>query len=378
MTILPENFENERTLSPMFSSFMKEFKLNQLFRKCSIRKEKGIPVGRFIKNYLVPRFVQYILVTFLGLSTAFFLPRFLPMDPIKQQLSQYQAFGVYIPPEQLEEIMGTLKQLYGLEGTLFEQYINFWKRLFKGEFGPSLARYPTPVIQVIAQSLPWTVGLLILTTVLSWIVAVIAGGIAGYYRGRWMEILDGIVMVVRPIPYYIMSLLCLILFAYLIPIFPLSGGIGVGRELSLSWETMKSIVLHGTLPALTLLIVGIAWQFQSMKLIIQGVRSEDYVWYMKAAGVKEQRIVFRYVIRNAMLPMITQLGLQFGTIFSGALVTEMVFAYPGVGWILYDAVMRGDYNLIMGIMCISVVAVTTSIFLLDLIYPLFDPRVRYR
>ena len=260
---------------------------------------------RFIKSYLVPRLGQYILVTFLGLTAAFFLPRFLPMDPVKQQLAQYQAFGVYIPPEQLEEIMGTLKQLYGLEGTLFEQYINFWKRLFKGDFGPSLARYPTPVIQVIAQSLPWTAVLLFLTTVLSWAAAVVAGGVAGYFRGRWMEILDGIVMVVRPIPYYIMSLLCLIFFAYLIPIFPLSGGIGVGRELSLSWETLISIIRHGALPALTLLIVGIAWQFQSMKLIIQGVRSEDYVWYMKAAGVKEKRIVFRYVIRNAMLPMIT-------------------------------------------------------------------------
>ncbi|NLY04892.1 ABC transporter permease [Candidatus Sordicultor fermentans] len=333
---------------------------------------------KFIKYYLAPRLVQYILVTFLGLSAAFFLPRILPMDPVKQQLAQYQAFGVYIPPEQLEEIVSTLQQLYGLEGSLSEQYMSFWKRLFRGDFGPSLARYPTPVMKVIAQSLPWTFGLLLLTTILSWVVAVIVGGIAGYYRGRWTEILDAIVMVIRPIPYYIMSLLCLILFAYLFPIFPLSGGIGVGIELSFSWEPVKSIVEHGALPALTLLIVGIAWQFQSMKLIVQGVRSEDYVWYAKVAGIEEQRIVFHYVIPNAMLPMITQLGLQFGTIFSGALVTEMVFAYPGVGWILYDAVMRGDYNLIMGITCISVLAVTTSIFLLDLIYPLFDPRVRYR
>ncbi|MCD6552059.1 ABC transporter permease [Thermotoga sp.] len=332
----------------------------------------------FIKGYLIPRLLQYFIVTFLGLTAIFFLPRLLPVDPIKQQLQQYQTFGVYIPPEQQEEMMRTLKQLYGLEGTLWDQYVNFWKRLFTGNFGPSLSRYPIPVTKLIAQALPWTVGLLSLTTILSWIVAVIAGGIVGYYRKRWMEALDVIVMIIRPIPYYVMALICLILFAYIFPIFPLSGGIGVGRELTFSLETIVSILKHGTLPALTLLIVGIAWQFQSMKLIVQVVKSEDHVWYAKTAGVIEKMIVRNHVIRNAMLPMITQLGLQFGGIFSGALITEMVFAYPGIGWILYDAIMKADYNLIMGIMCISTVAVTTSILLLDLVYPLFDPRVRYR
>ncbi len=332
----------------------------------------------FVKKCLVPRLIQYFLVTFLGLTTAFFLPRFLPLDPVEQRIAQYQAFGVYIPPEQLEEIMNTLRQLYGLQGTLWEQYGIFWRRLFMGDFGPSLARYPTPVIQLIVQSIPWTIGLLLLTTLFAWVVAILMGGVAGYFRNRWTEILDGIVMVMRPIPYYIMALLCLIVFAYIFPIFPLSGGVGIGREVSFGFDTIVSIVKHGALPALTLLVVGIAWQFQSMKLIVQGVRSESYVWYARAGGVRERKIIFHYVIRNAMLPMITQLGLQLGTIFSGALVTEMVFAYPGVGWILYDAVMKGDYNLIMGIMCISVVAVTTSILFLDLVYPIFDPRVRYR
>jgi len=332
----------------------------------------------FIKSYLIPRLLQYFVVTFLGLTAIFFLPRLLPVDPIKQQLQQYQTFGVYIPPEQQEEMMRTLRQLYGLEGTLWDQYVNFWKRLFTGNFGPSLSRYPIPVTQLIAQALPWTVGLLSLTTILSWIVAVIAGGIVGYYRKRWMEALDVIVMIIRPIPYYVMALICLILFAYVFPIFPLSGGIGVGRELTFSLETIVSIIKHGTLPALTLLIVGIAWQFQSMKLMVQVVKAEDHVWYAKTAGVIERMIVRNHVIRNAMLPMITQLGLQFGGIFSGALITEMVFAYPGIGWILYDAIMKADYNLIMGIMCISTVAVTTSILFLDLVYPLFDPRVRYR
>jgi len=332
----------------------------------------------FIKGYLIPRLIQYFVVTFLGLTAIFILPRLLPVDPIKQQLEQYQSFGVYIPPEQQEEMIKTLKQLYGLEGTLWEQYMNFWERLFSGNFGPSFSRYPIPVTQVIAQALPWTIGLLSITTLLSWIIAVIVGSIVGYHRKRWMEAIDVIVMIIRPIPYYVMALICLILFAYIFPIFPLSGGMGIGRKLSFNLETIISIMRHGILPAFTLLIVGIAWQFQSMKLIVQAVRADDHVWYAKTAGVEEKKVVRNHIMRNAMLPMITQLGLQFGTIFTGALITEMVFAYPGIGWILYDAIMKADYNLIMGIMCISVLAITTSIFILDLIYPFFDPRVRYR
>lgn len=303
----------------------------------------------------------------------------MPINPVQQKIAQYQSFGVYIPPEQRDAMIQTLKELYGLEGTLLEQYIAFWKRLLRGDFGPSLAQFPTPVMDLVARHLPWTLGLLALTTFLAWILGTIVGGIAGYYaRSRWVKILDGIAMLVRPIPYYILSLLFLLFFAYIFPLFPLGGGAGVGVRLTLSWKTLWSILRHAALPALTLVTAGGVTHFQAMKLIVQSVRSEDYVNYAKAAGVEEQRIVFQYVIRNAMLPTITQLGLSFGFIFSGALITEMVFAYPGIGWVLYNAVTNGDYNLIMAIACISVIAITTSVFVLDLLYPLVDPRVRYR
>ncbi|ACK41421.1 MAG: ABC transporter permease [Dictyoglomus turgidum] len=332
----------------------------------------------FIKRYLIPRLIQYVIVTFLGLTAIFLFPRLLPVDPIKQELVRYQTFGVYVSPEQQEQIMKTLRQLYGLEGTLWEQYLSFWGRLFKFDFGPSLSRFPTPVNKVIGMALPWTVGLLSFTTIIAWILAVIIGGIVGYYRKKWMEVFDFIIMIIRPIPYYITSLIFLILFAYIFPIFPLSGGIGIGTTLAFNLSTILNILKHAILPALTLIVVGFCWQFQSMKLITQVAKNEDHVIYAKIAGISDSKIVSNHVIRNAMLPMVTQLGLQFGTIFSGTLITEMVFAYPGIGWILYDSIMRADYNLIMGIMCISVIAVTTSILFLDLIYPLFDPRVRYR
>lgn len=333
----------------------------------------------FVREYLLPRILQYFLVTFLGLSVAFILPRLMPINPVQQKIAQYQSFGVYIPPEQRDAMIQALKELYGLEGTLFTQYVAFWKRLFRGDFGPSLAQFPTPVMELVSRHLPWTLGLLALTTLFGWVLGTLIGGVAGYYaRSRWTKILDGIAMLIRPIPYYILSLLLLLLLAYIFPIFPLGGGAGVGIQLTLNLRTILSILRHAALPALTLIIAGGITHFQAMKLIVQSVRSEDYVTYAKAAGIDERRIAFRYVIRNAMLPTITQLGLSFGFVFSGALITEMVFAYPGIGWVLYNAVMNGDYNLIMAIACISVVAITTSVFVLDLFYPLVDPRVRYR
>ncbi len=333
----------------------------------------------FARNYLLPRVVQYCLVTFLGLTAAFILPRLMPIDPVEQRIAQAQAFGVYVAPEEREKIVKTLRELYGLEGTLFEQYVAFWRRLLRGDFGPSLAQYPTPVVELVMRHLPWTVGLLFVTTLLSWVLGTVVGGIAGYYhRSTWTKIVDGIVMLVRPIPYYIMALLFLLLLAYVFPLFPLGGGAGVGVKLTFNLKTLGNIVRHATLPALTLIVAGGVTHFQAMKLIVQSVRSEDYVNFAKAAGVEERRITFRYVIRNAMLPTITQLALSFGFIFSGALITEMVFAYPGIGWVLYRAVSSGDYNLIMAIACISVVAITTSVLVLDLLYPFIDPRVRYR
>jgi len=137
------------------------------------------------------------------------------------------------------------------------------------------------------------------------------------------------------------------------------------------------VLRHSVLPALSLVILGGAVNFQTMKLIVQNVNAENFVQYAKLGGVKESRIVGRYVIRNAMLPQITGLALSLGQIFSGALITEIVFSYPGLGSLLYNAIITGDYNLIMGITALSIVAITTAILVLDLLYPLFDPRVRY-
>jgi peptide/nickel transport system permease protein len=332
----------------------------------------------FIKRYLIPRLVQYVLVIFLGITAVFFIPRFTPSDPVHRTIAQLTSMGSYLDPATMDEFIQDLTEMYGLEGSMLQQYGAFWGRLFHGDFGVSFFQFPTPVSELIGTSLPWTLGLLLVTTFLSWTIGNIIGGLAGYFsRKRWSRILDTLAMVVRPIPYYIFAFALLVLLAYVFRLFPISGGTAIGRQVALNLPFILDVLRHAFLPALSLVILGGAINFQTMKLIVQNVNAEDFVQYAKLGGVKEGRIVSRYVIRNAMLPQITGLALSLGQIFSGALITELVFSYPGLGTLLYNAIITGDYNLIMGITALSIVAITTAILVIDLLYPLFDPRVRY-
>lgn len=332
----------------------------------------------FVKKYLIPRLIQYVLVIFLGITAVFLIPRLTPSDPVARTIAQLRSMGSYLEPAAMDKFIADLTEMYGLEGSMFDQYLAFWQRLFHGDFGVSFFQFPTPVIDLIRQSLPWTLGLLLTTTFLSWTIGNLAGGLAGYFsRSPWSKILDAIAMIVRPLPYYIFAFSLLVVFAYLIKWFPISGGAGLGRKPGMNWPFIKDMLWHSILPALSLVILGGASTFQTMKLIVQNVNSENFVQYAKLGGVKESKIVGKYVIRNAVLPQITGLALSLGQIFGGALITEIVFSYPGLGTLLYNAIITGDYNLIMGIISLSILAITTAILAIDLLYPFFDPRIRY-
>ena len=332
----------------------------------------------FVRQYLIPRLIQYFLVIFLGITAVFFIPRFTPSDPVQRTISQLRSQGSYLDPASMDDFIADLTELYGLEGSMLQQYGAFWTRLFHGDFGVSFFQFPTPVSKLIGTALPWTAGLLLTTTFLSWTTGNLIGGLAGYFsRKRWSRVLDAVAMIVRPLPYYIFAFALLILLAYVVRWFPVSGGTDIGRKVAFNWPFIKDVLRHSFLPALSLVVLGGAVNFQTMKLIVQNVNAEDFVQYAKLGGVKEGRIVSRYVIRNAMLPQITNLALGFGQIFSGALITEIVYSYPGLGGLLYNAIVTGDYNLIMGITALSIVAITTAILAIDLLYPLFDPRIRH-
>jgi peptide/nickel transport system permease protein len=332
----------------------------------------------FVTRYLIPRLVQFVLVIFVGITAVFFIPRLMPNDPVNRTIAELRARGSYLDPGTMDEIISDLTIMYGLEGSMWEQYVDFWGRFFRLDFGVSFFQFPTRVNQLIRVALPWTLGLLLTATLISWSIGSLLGGLAGYYsRKHWSRALDTVAMVVRPLPYYIFAFALLLLLAYVIRWFPVSGGMSLGMKPAWTWPAIGDILRHAFLPALSMIVLGGAVNFQTMKLIVQNVNSEHYVQYAKLGGIKEDRIVGQYVIRNAMPPHITNLALSLGQIFSGALITEIVFSYPGLGSLLYNAIITGDYNLIMGITAFSILAITFAILAIDLLFPLLDPRVRH-
>lgn len=332
----------------------------------------------FIKRYLIPRLISYFLVIWLGITVVFMIPRLTPSDPVMKMIDQMRARGSTLEPGAMDDIIEDLTEMYGLGGSWGEQYVSFWGRLFQGDFGVSFFQFPASVNQLIGTALPWTLGLLLTTTAISWTVGNVIGGLAGYYtRRRWSRGLDVVAMVVRPIPYYIFAFTLLLMFAYVVRWFPVTGGSSLGAIPSFTWAYISDVLWHSFLPAMSLVILGGAVNFQIMKLLVQNVNAEQYVEYAKLSGVTEGRIVGKYIIRNALLPQVTGLALSLGQLFSGALITEIVFGYPGLGTLLFRAIINGDYNLIMGITILSIVGITTAILILDLTYPLLDPRVRY-
>src|SRR5579864_2802075 len=195
-----------------------------------VKKYEGKAVI-FARRFLIPRLIQYALVIWLGVTVVFFIPRLTPNDPVMSMIGQMRARGSTLEPGAMDGIIRDLTEMYGLQGSSLDQYWAFWGRLFHGDFGVSFFEFPTPVSQLIATALPWTLGLLLTTTAISWILGNVIGALAGYYSRRgWSRTLDGISMVIRPLPYYIFAFALLLLLAYIVRWFPLTGGASLGAQ----------------------------------------------------------------------------------------------------------------------------------------------------
>lgn len=329
----------------------------------------------FVRSYVVPRLIQWVVVVFVGVTVTFIIPRLLPINPVEETLQNVSATS-FTDPRAVADFKNAIEELYGLQGTPLEQYEHFWLRLARGDLGPSLSAFPTPVTTVIRNALPWTAGLLGTTIVISWIIGMILGTLAAYYPNRFLtHLLANTLVTIYPIPYFILGLLLVIVFAFYLPIFPLVGGASGTPSLSLGY--LLSIVDHAILPAFSLIVLGTAFRFILARALAGTVISSDYVTFAETAGLPKRTIIFNYVMRNSLLPQVTDLALSLGAMFEGALITEVVFSYPGIGYQLYTAILQADYNLILGVTLFSVVGVATAALLIDLTYPLFDPRVRH-
>jgi peptide/nickel transport system permease protein len=334
---------------------------------------------KFLLGYVLPRIGQYIMVVFVGVSVTFIIPRLSPTDPVQAQINRTMTSGMQYTQDMLDDFRVSLTALYGLEGSGWQQYLEFWHRLFRGDLGRSLSSFPTPVMDLIARSMPYTLGLLLTATIISWIFGNLLGGLASYYpQNKFLGSIDVLSQAIRPIPYYIMALLLIILFAYIWPIFPIRGAYPMGMLPSYTLKFVITVLYHSILPALSLVIGGIGGWFIGMKSLTSNIISEDYVVYAETAGLRERKILFGYIMRNALLPQVTGLALNLGMIFNGALILEVIFTYPGIGLLAYQAILNTDYTLIMGIAIFSIIGIATASLILDLVYPLFDPRVRYQ
>lgn len=327
-------------------------------------------------KYLGQRFLQFFLVIFLGVSVAFLITNLSPVDPVEQSLSLLTSFGA-TDPRSVELMRQALTELYGLEGGLFEQYLSFWRRVLAGDFGPSLSAFPAPVMSLITAALPWTIGLLTLAITFTWVAGNLLGALAGYFRNNLALKLSGAaVMALHPVPAYITGLVLLLTFGYAWPVLPISGGAQMNLAPGLTAEYIGSIIVHGTLPALSLVLVGIGSWFISMRSLVSNIVTDDHVIYAELGGVSSRTIFSQYVARNALLPQLTGLALSLGSVFGGTVIIEFLFNYPGMGRLLIQGIYRGDYSLVLGVTTMSIIAVAIAVFIIDLVYPLIDPRVR--
>src|SRR5512136_1636218 len=334
---------------------------------------------QFLLRYLIPRFLQFLTIIFVGITVTFIIPWLSPTDPVEAQIAMMMARGETLDPQSIASMRAALTDMYGLSGGPVQQYFAFWGRLLRGDLGPSLANFPTPVSKMIGQAMPYTLSLLVTAVIISWIFGNLFGAMSSYYpKNKALNVIEILGQAVRPIPYYIVALVLLVVFAYFIPIFPFSGAYDIGTHPNWSLEFIWTYIQHAILPAATLVLVGFGGWFIGMKSLTSNIISEDYVVYAETTGMKENKVLHHYIMRNALLPQLTGLAMSLGTVFSGALIMEIVFGFPGLGMLTMAAVYRNDYSMIMGIAIYSIIGVAVAVFLVDLIYPLFDPRVRYQ
>ncbi len=291
-------------------------------------------------------------------------------------IGQIQSRAGQMDPRELEALRSTLRVQFGLEGSLVNQYFSFlWKGLLHFDFGPSLGSYPTPVNDIIGRNLPYTMILSMSGTILAWLVGNTIGLLAGFRKNaRSSKILEGIAICIYPIPYFIVALIFQIVFAFILGWFPLQSTIVTNQG---TGAFISSYLRGSFLPFMALFLVGMGWQIISMKSLASTTAEEDFVLFARYRGLSEKTIGISYVLRNSILTQITALAMSLGGAFSGSIMTEIMFTYPGVGQLIQSAILGSDYNMILGCITISIVAVSTATLIVDLVYPFIDPRIRY-
>jgi peptide/nickel transport system permease protein len=316
------------------------------------------------------RLVFYIVTAILAVTVTFFIPRLMPGNPVEAVLAHLQ--GNVTP--------GTIRSLelqYGLDSPqgLWGQYMTFWVHLVHGNLGVSTSYYPSSVTSVIRSALPWTIGLVGLATVISFVLGTVLGVLVGWRRGTWLDSLLPATTFFQAAPYFFVAFIALDVFATRLGWFP--TGRAYGQLDFPGWNAayVGDVLDHAILPAATIVLCSAAGWIVGMRNVMVTTMDEDYVLVAQAKGLPKRRVIW-YAARNAILPSVSGFSLAIGFVVSGALLTEIVFSYPGLGWIMLQAVAGRDYPLLQGIFLIITFAVLLANLAADSVYVFLDPRTR--
>ncbi|HLU99000.1 MAG TPA: ABC transporter permease [Thermobifida alba] len=323
-----------------------------------------------MRRYFGRKIFVYVLTFFAAVTINWMIPRLMPGDPIKSRLARASLSD----SAAAEALYDYFNKMFGLDQPLWQQYLNFWVSLFQGDLGISIWNFPTPVTDLIMGAVPYSLGLLLPSIVISWFVGNWFGAYAA--RSKW---LDNTILplgyVLTATPYMWLALLLAWSLGIVAGWFPAAGSYGLSLQPAFTWTFIASLLEHWFLPFLSLFLVALGgWAIGMRNMIIYELESE-YSNYLQALGAP-RRLVRRYAFRNAMLPQITGLAVQLGTVVAGALLTEIVFSYQGLGYLILQAIQNQDFFLLQGAFLFIVIGVLIANFIIDVVYVLVDPRVR--
>jgi peptide/nickel transport system permease protein len=319
---------------------------------------------------LIRRIAFYALTALAAITVDFLIPRLMPGNPVEALLARIQTTVNGATIKSLEAQFG----LHTNEG-LWGQYVHYLDNVIHGNLGISTGYYPSTVASVIKGALPWTLGLVGVATVISFVLGTLLGVAVAWRRGTWLDNALPAMTFFQAAPYFFIAFLALDLFSTRLGWFPSGQAYSLGAYPAWNLSYAADVLDHAVLPALTIVVCSAAGWIVGMRNVMVTTMDEDYVLVAQAKGLPKRRVVW-YAARNAVLPSVSGFALAIGFVVSGALLTEIVFSYPGIGWILLQAVNNRDYPLLQGIFRVITFAVLAANLMADFVYVLLDPRTR--
>ncbi|MCL6511584.1 MAG: ABC transporter permease [Anaerolineae bacterium] len=328
-------------------------------------------------GYLVRRILFLVAVVWVAATIVFFIPRLSARNPIRERFAEI-ARSTGFAPKDLDQIIAAYEVKFGLDKPLLQQYVEYMGGVLRGDLGPSLTRFPKTVLELIFSALPWTIVLLMLTTLISFALGNLLGALASWPRSpKFVKGLMAPLMMLQAVPAYLLGLLLIFFIAFRLKLLPMGGAYSQGVTPSLTLEFILDAARHQILPAISLILASLGFWALGMRGMGITIQGEDYVNFAEHKGLHPRTIFTQYYVRNALLPQVTGLALAFGSVIVSGVLVEQLYGLPGLGGLLGDAILKNDYFIIYGITLFVILSIAILMFLVDLIYPLLDPRIRY-